>query len=203
MPFIPSDKVVQVFMEYLAPGGEIVGNVLNFKLQTGVVGLGDMDSLGNEIVSWFNASDLEARLSSAFTLQALRMRDLTAANSWVLDYTTGLPIVGDDTNEAMPNNVTWCIKLATGHAGRSYRGRLYVVGLTTASTTGNLVDTAVVSEIVDTWQLLIGVAQSAGFDWGVLSLQEGGAPRAAGVFTPITDVTFVDRQLDTQRRRMP
>lgn len=114
------------------------------------------------------------------------------------------PRGGDHPGVAMPANVTLAISLRTGRRGRSYRGRLYHLGLTEDRVQASFVDPAHVVELVDAYDSLrIALGSVAGRYLAVLSRWENGVIRPTGVLTEVASVTVTDGVVDSQRRRLP
>lgn len=113
--------------------------------------------------------------------------------------TTGFPVVGTASGEAISYFDALVLSLRTAYAGRSYRGRMYLPGLTEANT----LETAVTNGARDAIQtycddLVAGIGSggaSSDYQLGVWS-------HKLSVFTPVNDI-IVRQVLGTQRRRRP
>lgn len=203
MAFIPVPEVVSCFLEHTGPDDVILGNVLNFRNYAAAPNLTNMAQLGSMIVSWYDTY-MKPLKTLGYVFTRIRMRDLTDSNSYTLDYTTGLPITGTAVGNSLPSNVAVSVKLGTGFAGRSRRGRVYHFGMSEAAVTGNYLETAYAADVDDCYDALIvaGVA-SAQWEWVVVSKQQDGGPLVEGQATTISSATLVDTRIDTQRRRLP
>lgn len=107
------------------------------------------------------------------------------------------------TAAALENGIALCASLRTGFSGRSFRGRLYVPGISSSNGgsdpnhVGGTYATNMQTAVTNTFQ---GTGVRAG--WGVLSRVHNGLLRENAICTPITSVV-VNTRLDSQRRRMP
>lgn len=114
-----------------------------------------------------------------------------------------LSIPGTLTGEPLPSEVSIAISLRTGLSGRSYRGRVFHVGVGEDNSAGDYISSAYRTGLINAYAALISMANAFDFQWSVCSMYTNGAPRAAGLLTAITQVTIVDTILDSQRRRKP
>lgn len=138
--------------------------------------------------------------------------DLTALDSPgapFLAYSNSGTLAGALVTPVMPPQVSIAISLRTGLSGRSYRGRVFFVGLPNSLTHSfGVVPGSTQTTYQGIWNALRTSLVTAGFQLCVLSLYSGvdGAgnkiPRAAGVATPVTSI-IVGARLDTQRKRLP
>jgi len=110
-------------------------------------------------------------------------------------YTAGSPL---------PNNVTFAVKMTTGLTGRSARGRMYVVGLSTDHLEGV---NSVTADLADYWVTALEAMQAAiagvGASLCVLSRQNDSVVLAEAVPRPVTGVSYTNRNTDSQRGRLP
>ncbi len=108
------------------------------------------------------------------------------------------------------NQDTFCVKLLTGHAGRSFRGRQYVIGVPFSDylDQNHLTSTAV-AKWVACYNGLREDLNTASHPLGVLSRYSGvdsshkPIPRATGILTDVTTVAATDNVIDSQNRRLP
>lgn len=202
MAFIPVPDVCEVFFEHTGPDDVILGNVMNFRDTIGPVSISSMTTLAAALVAWYD-TDMQPYKTAGYQLTRLRMRDLTTDGSWVLDYTTGLPLVGTSLGNSLPSNVAWCLKLGTNQAGRSKRGRVYHFGLSEADVTGNYVESSYAEDVLLGYQNLIADVLAVDWQWVVVSRQQDGGPLVEGQAYNVATVTATDLRVDTQRRRLP
>lgn len=204
MAFVPVPNTVSVFFEHAGPDNVIVGNVFNFLyLDPPIISAAALNALGAELVTWWDAF-MQPVKTAGYTLTRLLMRDLTDSNSFQVNYDTGLPLSGTLTGNSMPTNVAWSIKLGTGMAGRSRRGRIYHFGMSEDVVSGNFMDATHAATVLAAYEALLtdtGVLND--WRWVVVSRQQDEAPLLVGQTYPITDISAVDLRVDTQRKRLP
>ena len=117
MPFIPTERVINAFLEYTGPDGEIMGTSLDFRTGSTVT-LTDLNDLGAGIASWWD-TDMQPLMTAGYTLNRIKLRDMSAENSFVVDWVGILPLTGTMAGNSMPSSVAWSLKKQTGLAGRS------------------------------------------------------------------------------------
>lgn len=129
------------------------------------------------------------------------------------------PIVGTQTEAALPNNATIAVKWSTGLIGRAFHGRTYHVGLTTNQVSVDhpnvLTDEARSGLIAAYDALRVGMAAAEfvtldiddpvndRFPLQVVSFVDAGSPRVPAVTTVVTSAALTDSFLDSMRRRLP
>lgn len=202
MPFVPAAAVAEVELRCTL-AGQRVENTLYWRLTAGGTPTPvQVETLTEDLYAWFIANYLP-QSSASLTLRSLYGRDLTTASGAVHERVSAPGEVGGVGGNAASNNVSLCLSFKTGLAGRSNRGRNYMMGIPASSVAGNLISGPYMTAMLDAYNELIDPAFSPGWKWGVLSRFSGGAPRAAGVFTLINSVGFYDDVVDSMRRRLP
>lgn len=203
MAFVPFNDVANVFFQFTGPDDEECGYSIDFKSRV-AIGPTEMETLGSAVASWFD-TEMQTLMTAGFTLQRLIIRDLSVADSWVTDWVGILPLTGSLAGNSMPSNVCWALKKKTGFAGRSFRGRIYHMGLSEDVVSGNYVDSTYAASVLDAWNELITQAAEAGDGWDmvVCSRFADGVERTTGVATLVTGIVNTDLIVDTQRRRLP
>lgn len=111
--------------------------------------------------------------------------------------------LGGEMGTCLPNNVGFRIDMHTGTPGRAYRGWTTFVGLPAHRVVDNTVDLAWAEDMLSAWVGVGPLANALGWEWVVTSTHEAGLPRAAGVTTPITTVSYKDLTVDSCRHRLP
>jgi len=200
MPRPPTPNVAEVTMTFLQDGQYLI-NTHHF-LNTAGWDEGSLNNLGTAVREWWD-TNLQSAVNTAVSLVAIDVVDLTEGSGLGISVTTGLPITGTATGDALPNNVTVAVKKGTGLVGRSYRGRTYHIGLSEGQVTGNTLEPVVVSALIDAYDALRepeGVIIPV--DMCVLSETTAGGPRTEGICTVVTGIG-VDPIVDSQRRRLP
>jgi len=206
MPFVPSATVAGVQLEGVVDNCQTI-NDLYFSLPGGFI-LSDLQSLATNLSDWFTLS-FASQISVAWSPVGVHVRGLNIPASFLVDISSS--VEGSLTTEAAPNNVAACISFRTGIAGRSFRGRNYIPALANDQVNLNTMEPEYMAALKAIYDMLLpgGGALPGGWIWGVLSRFSGidalgkPIPRAAGVFTPIINTTFVDATVDSMRNRLP
>lgn len=200
MAFIPVPNTLKVEL-VMSWDTQVVENVLHYEW-IAPWSIARANELAADLVSWWSAT-MDAYVANTVSLNLIRMTDLESETGFVVNYATGLPLAGANTNPSLPNSNTVVITKRTANRGRSFRGRIYQVGLTENVVTANAVSSVVVGQLIAAWELIRVVALTGGdAEMGVVSLQSNLAPRTTGIITPITNFTS-DGVIDSQRRRLP
>jgi len=206
MVFVPVNNTVEVVIKHLQADEEAV-NTVYFK-RAAEWSAATLQGLADAIQSWHNTS---VRPLQGFdtTLQTLHLRDLTTENGIVHDETPGIIVPGGVQEDSAANNVTMAVSFRTGLAGRSFRGRNFIVGLPKSHVVDNRVSAGNRGAWLVAYAELLTLGGAFGANWVVVSRYSGKdsqgkpLPRAAGIATTITSVIFVDDVVDSQRRRLP
>jgi hypothetical protein len=160
-----------------------------------------MASDGAAFVDWYDAHG-KATMHSGVTLSKLVIKDLTSQNGHAIEYNTGLPLSGaDSTHQAAPLNVTAAVSFGTGLRGRSFRGRIYQVGMTVYQLIDNQLTSGMRSALIEVYGELVTAMQTNAGRLCVVSRYHDKTARTTGVATPITSVN-VNIDIDSQRRRL-
>lgn len=201
MPFVPASNTLQARLHFNW-GTQQIENSLYFQGSAGVTPA-LATSLGTALVSWWS-TNFRANTSNLMALNNINITDLTAENSFVVVHQTGLPLVGQDTAEALPFNCAFCVSLRSANRGRSGRGRNYIAGLTETKQAASVIDATLRTNIVAAYNLLVGAGTFVpGLQLVIVSRFHLGLPRAAALVQPVTTVLSVDSTMDSQRRRLP
>lgn len=204
MPFIPAVNTARVTMTY-SQFGQRMENV--FYVQSpGAWTEASLISLVDVFEDW-NSTSVIALQSLTVTLIAISARDLTVQEGPTSERGVTVDNQGVIASAAMPGNVTLAIKFNTGLAGRSRRGRKFVIGLTDAACDGNQVLPGTRDNWLAAYDALLTAISAAGFELVVASFYKGTdvdgdpVPRVTALLTPVTGFT-ADENLDSQRRRL-
>lgn len=199
MPFVPFVNTVQVEMLYRLDG-QVCENVLHYTGEA-VPTETNMNTLASDIVARWN-TNLKPLIHSSAALNSIRITSLQSASAPVIEYTTGLPITGTAAGNAVPNNVTVVTKLITEQRGRSFRGRIYHIGIGTNMFTGNTLVSTYRTSLRAAWLLMLNFPGTPEWSMVVASKVADGAPRTTGVATFVSGIS-INPTLDSQRRRLP
>jgi hypothetical protein len=199
--FIPVPNVASVELIY-SVNGITAENV--FHVQKGSpYTLAQLQALRTTVNGWDAASWAGSRCGGAL-LTRIRTKALDTSASPTEDYTLPVARGGTVGGPLLPSNATFAMKLVTGLAGRSFRGRLYVVGIGSVflGATANQVSLGTATTFLTLLTNLITVLAAAGHTLGVVSYRSGGVYRPTGLFTPAIGWTYVDLNMDSMRRRL-
>lgn len=201
MTFVPVLNTVQTNLKFVGPNGQTVENILYWVRDTAWT-VGDLADLAIAIATRWNAGP-RAQTIASYALNSVYARDLTTENSAVYENFIVPPAAGTRAGNNMPANVTWAIKFSTGIAGRSFRGRNYLVGLAEAEITGDYISSTYGAAYLAAWSAMIAAVETdADVIHCVVSRYSNGVPRVAGLATPVISYGSADLRVDTQRRRL-
>jgi hypothetical protein len=153
--------------------------------------------------AWDAATGYQFRHTTA-QLVRIRSKALDTNTSPLEDYFLPTPRGGAVGGNAVPLNVAFCVKLATGLAGRSYRGRWYLGNLGTPqiNDAGHIL-ALTVAAYPPALDALRAALLAGGHTQVITSYRNNGAWRTTAVNTPVTAAVAVDNAIDSQRRRLP
>lgn len=196
MPFVPTVNAIKVSVE-----GTLAGQLWVLTLTIGksiAVNQTDVANAGTGVFNWFNTEMLPA-LTTATLWNKVVAR--TMANQTDLPITTNTANAGSQAVPSVPNNVALVTTFRTNMAGRSGRGRSYLMGL--ANNSGNSVSPAAgtLTAIDAAYTAMNTYLSPFSLFHAVVSLFTNKAPRTNGVVTPVNSYT-VDDSYDSQRRRL-
>lgn len=199
MPFVPFTNVAKVELIYRLDG-QVCENVLHYQCETAFTPT-QMEDLANNLFTLWN-TNLKPLTHSSAQLNSIRVTDQSSDSAPVIEWTTGLPVSGTAAGNAVPNNVTVVTKLITDNRGRSFRGRVYHVGIGTNMFSGNTLVSTYRTSLRAAWLLMLHVTGTPEWAMVVASRVADGAPRTSGVATFVSGIS-VNPTLDSQRRRLP
>lgn len=199
MAFIPTEKCAKVAIHYTWEAQECI-STLWFSLVTEPT-QGQLESLADHIGQNF-VDMLKPSQASNCAMTKVTATRQASANDIQGVYIPAAPVAGTGVGDSLPLNGTWAITSRTALRGRSFRGRTFLVGLLTS-----ILDDAGTGDGVTLAGIAAGFIQhlitvpEPGWVWVVVSHFAEGVARAAGLATPIEQVS-VDTLLDSQRRRL-
>jgi hypothetical protein len=201
-PFIPAPNCASIELIYAIPQA-VAENIIHVQ-KGSPYSAGDLAALRTLIDNWDNTSWKTTRHAAA-SLSRIRTKALDSVGSAIEDYALPVPRVGTSGAASLPNNVTACIKLATGKTGRSFRGRLYVVGVGVSNliTGSQSLTGTYAAAVLNSLTTLKTNLLAAGHTLGVLSYRANGAWRSTALFTPATGWVWADVICDSRRNRLP
>jgi hypothetical protein len=136
------------------------------------------------------------------SLSMIVLKDLSSADGATSVYQAGLPIAGVATGDpTLPLNVTAAVSFGTAKRGRSFRGRIYQIGMVISQVAGSQLTSTYRAALIAAYGALVTAINGGDAVMSVVSRYANKAPRASGITTPITSVS-VDINTDSQRRRL-
>lgn len=152
--------------------------------------------------NWW-ASDLAPTISFDVTLLRVDAKGLDDPTSPLASYAPGALAVGGAGVNSAPNNVAFCIKHTTAVAGRSGRGRWYLMGIPKTLITNSALGLAQAALYTSAFPLLDADLAALSATPVIVSRQQNNVVLPAAVLYPITGHSFTDNTVDSQRRRLP
>lgn len=176
-------------------------NVLG-ALKTGTVTVNQAltNTVGTAIKSAFTSSGHAAVVGTGVSLLNVGLRDLSQANlAEFVD--SGAAVPGTATGDLLPPQLALVSTLRTALAGKSYRGRVYLMGYTETSSDANGQASVAARTAATTFLNAINTAlQASAMQLAVMS-RPNAATGKVGFSTAVTTVQMRDAIFDTQRRR--
>jgi hypothetical protein len=131
-------------------------------------------------------------------------RDLSAPDGLVVTKSVTPFILGGAGGIPLPNHVTLAVKANTGLGGRSNRGRVFHIGLSSAMVTGSTINPPWDSNIVNAYNALIPALNAFNAAApAVLSRFHNKVQRNPATFNLISNYSLTDLTVDSMRRRLP
>lgn len=160
-----------------------------------------MNTFAADLRDWMTTNLLPG-LSNQLSFTSILVTDLTAEFSPVIEFTSGLPVSGADTNDPLPPQNAMCITLLTDSRGRSFRGRNYIPGWGEGNQSSGVFDDSVVTYVQDAYGILLLSTETGNFKWVVVSRYHDNAPRVSGVTTHVTHFRANSIVASQRRRRL-
>lgn len=202
MAFVPVTGIAEVFMEHNLNDKSGVGWVLHYEKTLGAWTNATLVDLAEQLIVWWD-THLQPLVGAHMALTRVRLRDLSTQNGLIADVTSTLPINGTLSGTPPSNNVAWSLKKSTGLSGRSFRGRIYHMGMTESVVNANLIDTSHGNAVITAWnEALFFSGGVADYGMVVVSKYSGGNPRVLGLATDCIAIAAADFRVDTRRDRL-
>lgn len=200
MPFVPVPNGIQANLR-LSYDGQEVENVIGFRAP-GDPTPADLAAVAEGVEDWWMAN-IRSIVPATVVFREVYAVDLSTQDGGVFTASGSNGSAGTNAFAAMPNNVTLAVTLRTAQRGRSYRGRIYHIGLTEPQVTDNEVVPTIITLLSTAYAALLNAANFGGCELAVISRQLNNVPRLIGVATPVIDTVIADPVVDSQRRRLP
>ena len=199
MPFVPLPNTAEVALRF-SQDGQFVANVWHVRYEA-VPTQALMQTIANNTIFTWQGS-LRPIVSNDVTLLEVSVVDQSVQNGVASLLAPTTNNTGQNLSPMMPNGTTVAVKRATGQTGRSFRGRIYHIGLTEEQVLRNNVTPSIVTALTAAYNDFIDAYESIKCEWVVASRVANGAPRPIGVTTPVTGCS-TNPTIDSQRRRLP
>jgi len=141
-------------------------------------------------------------VSEDVQLLGVEVKNLSILGGGVVTRAPATTVVGSYTSPSLPGNVSFCASARTEQTGRSHRGRKYVAGVPSSQRTGNLVSSAYALQVISVLNDLVAVLSAINQVLSVVSRIQDHIVLGVAQTTPITNFTFTDLYIDSQRRRL-
>jgi len=194
---VPDTALVEIRGTYF---GQEIENTLYFEKVGGYISA-DLADLAALVRAWF-FDEMLPILTEDYIFREVVATDISTESGAIVFNTAETGETGAIASPGMPGNVCLAVSFRTGQAGRSYRGRNFISGLTEAAVDGNTLNETYRTAFGAAYSALLTVLEDTDFVWGVVSRFTAGAPRVVGVITQIISVLVVDAFIDSQRRRL-
>jgi len=202
MAFIEVPATVEIDINFTS-SGTFFAQCTRYARYTGggTITTSILEGLHEEIIAGGFAVAGDA-LTTAVDGMQINYRDLTTQAGAIFTAASIDP-GGNITSPGLPLQDTLTVVWRTGIAGRSFRGRNYHPILWESAVASNTVDVMVVEDILAWWGALHTTINGiGGWEHVVVSRYADGAPRAAGIATPIVSWNTSSPRVKTQRRRL-
>jgi hypothetical protein len=162
----------------------------------------DLDNIASGIGN-LRVGYLVPRMPGDCYLTNVTVTDLTTATGAQSVFTFPPNTQGGLPGVACPSNVALAISNRTALRGRSYRGRNYVPGGSSFTTTQSAVSGAYANAWLATLAVVDSIVTGVGGWPVIISRFTGGMPRPVAIITALVYRGLVNYVTDSQRRRLP
>lgn len=197
-PFIPVPDTARVRMVY-SFYGQTVMNVFYWKGDAPLIAA-DLSGLVDEVnIAWAaHWKPIQSANANLVYIEATALD--TDAGAQV---TLPVGVNGTASGTGAPGGTTIALKFSTGLAGRSFRGRMYWIGLNLTSLSGDQISAGEHTALAAAVPAFFDDVETAtGLTHVVVSYCADHAWRTTGVATPVLSYPLVDDNVDSQRRRL-
>lgn len=199
MAFIPAPDTVRVSLEFVW-AGQIVAITISVKRPGGWTS-STVNDLYDVVYDWWTNS-VKPGLTNTLSLQNINILDLSSSSAPSYNFPVSPAEPGGSVSPSLPLNATIASSFQTLQRGRSFRGRVYMPGLTQAwLNNAGTITSAWQATILSWWINLLTAFAANAWQHVVVSRVADGVPRTTAVVTPIIGY-FVEQHLDSQRRRL-
>lgn len=199
MGFVPAAHTCEVALRMSCDG--VLGvNTLYFRAASAWTSV-QMENLAADVTGWWG-DNIAPITPPAVSLNEVYVLGLDSATDPSVLSTAFLPVVGSESANPLPLNVTCAIGFRTANRGRSYRGRNYFFGFPdTAQTSVNQMSSAFHDALLAAYQAIPTDITYNGATHVVVSRYHDHALRVTAVVSNVTSYTL-DTDLDSMRKRL-
>lgn len=182
--------------------GQDVFNVLNFikGVDTAWTAL-ELYSLAQTVGDGYGGY-LMPQISQSYIMGNVVATDISVDGGNQAIYTAQVGTTGGIATASLPTNVAFCIKFATGHVGRSYRGRIFIGGIPSSVVAADMVNGTWADNTVAALVSINNDASVLDYQQVVVSRFQDGLKLNPPETRVITTITYVDLAVDSMRRRL-
>lgn len=200
MAFIPAYGCAKVAIRYVLFDQEVI-NTLWFASGTGDPWSGgSLSNLCNWVWDW-STNELLPLLSNDLKLTLVEATDQSIAESSYGSFADATED-GDIVSQSLPSGSCITIKFGTYYTGRSNRGRNYISGIPAVSVADNRVESTFATNLAAAYETLNSYVAPEECSHVVVSKFTNNAPRETATFNIVQNYVVVDRNIDSQRRRL-
>lgn len=198
MLFISAPHVVQAELKFRV-GTDFAENIFNFRVANLEPTQPDCQDVCETLEAWY-LTYYKPKQSGAVEYIGITAKGMYQREAAMHEFTPLETVNGGSVSPIMPMNVTMAMNLKTGLAGRSCRGRNYIVGLTESECVGDGITAQARDDYLAAWAHLIQDAMDHSLTWVVVSRYFNGLPRTEAVTFPITTITCKPLVCSQKRR---
>lgn len=201
MPFIPVTGAAQ-FNVRGTINGIPMENVLHFGKEADVPWT--YSELEAALIVLRNAwaAEMLPVLAGGYQALTIYARDLSTEAGAIAEISFSPLSVGTIGGETMPGSVAVCLTHRTNLAGRSFRGRTYIGGISELSVNGNEIVSGYAAVLLPAFQSVMEEMAASNWLFVIVSRYTNNLPRENGIYTVVQSISLRDNTVDSQRRRL-
>jgi len=199
MAFIPVLNTVEAHLRF-TQGGAPAENVVHLE-RTGGYTQSDLDTLSLALAD-FAADDMLPVMHNQTVFVEVYVKGMASQADLQSTDTTH---AGESGAVSLPQaaNVSKAFTLRSGLTGRSQRGRMFWIGMSSNFLTNpNTVTQGFVDDVIGILEALKALVEALGWVWVIVSKYTNGAPRTTGQKTPIAGFGVSGLDADSMRSRL-
>lgn len=162
--------------------------------------VGDLQTLADAILSWVNTEWCPV-MSTSCEINEVNCRDLAAEIALQAEANNTPPEPGTVSGGTLPTYTAIAVARRSGLTGRSSRGRIFWTGMTEGQVTGNILDSGLVTAVLNAVSGIDTVMAALGYAPCIVSRYAGGVKRPVAVTFEIQSWLINNTLIDTRRSR--